>query len=60
MPTIDDDSQVILDLANLLVILLAQPDADTAIDGMHKVAQVIADRAMSIRAQLEAEAKRCA
>jgi hypothetical protein len=54
MSTIDEDSQVILDLANLLAILLAQPDAETAIDGMHKVAQIISDRATSIRAQLNA------
>jgi hypothetical protein len=40
-----------------LVILLAQPDAETAIDGMHKVAQVIVDRAQSIRGQLEVGAK---
>ena len=57
MSTIDEDSQVILDLANLLVILLAQPDAETAIDGMHKVAQIISDHARSIRD--EVEAKQC-
>ena len=37
----------------MLAILLAQPDADTAIDGMHKVAQIITERAQSIRNQLE-------
>lgn len=57
MSTIDEDSQIILDLANLLAILLAQPDAETAIGGMHKVAHVISERAQSIRDQLEVGAK---
>lgn len=45
----EDDLMVIKDLADLLVVLLAQPDADTAIDGMHKVAWVISNRAKAIR-----------
>jgi hypothetical protein len=53
MKTLDEDSLVILNLADLLVILLAQPDAETAIDGMHKVAQTISERARSVRDQIE-------
>jgi len=45
----------IIDLADLLAVLLAQPDAEGAINGMHKVALVIAELARSIRAQLEAK-----
>ena len=52
MSTIDDDSLVILNLADLLVILLTQAIADTAIDGMHKVAMVISESAQMIREQL--------
>ncbi|QOZ52882.1 hypothetical protein [Bradyrhizobium sp. CCBAU 53338] len=53
MNTISEDIMVVVDLTNLLVVLLAQPDAETAIDGMHKVAQVISDRARSIQDQVE-------
>lgn len=53
MNTISEDITVVVDLADLLAILLAQPDAETAIDGMHKVAQIIGDHARSVRAQFE-------
>ncbi|WP_141340923.1 hypothetical protein [Bradyrhizobium sp. USDA 3458] len=54
MDTIADDLTRVIDLADLLAILLAQPDADTAINGMHKVAQIIGEHARSAREQLEA------
>ena len=49
MNTIDDDLGRGIDLADLLAVLLAQPDAETAIDGMHKVAQFIGEHARSIK-----------
>jgi hypothetical protein len=36
----------------LLVVMLAQPDADTAIDGMHRVTQIISDHAHALRDRL--------
>ncbi|MBR0801419.1 hypothetical protein JQ615_39340 [Bradyrhizobium jicamae] len=55
---IHDDIQRVIDLADLLAILMAQPDAETAMDGMHKVAQIISEHAISVKEQLEAEARR--
>jgi len=52
MTTMDDDSRVIVNLADLLAVLLAQPDADSAINGMHSVAQIISERAHSLREKL--------
>ena len=49
MNPIDDDLGRGIDLADLLAVLLAQPDAETAIDGMHKVAQIIGEHARSIK-----------
>ena len=45
----DDDTQTIIDLGSLLAIMLAQPDAETALDGMRHVAHMIVDCARSIR-----------
>jgi hypothetical protein len=39
----------LIPLADPMCILLAKPDAETAIDGMHKVMLTIADHARSIR-----------
>jgi hypothetical protein len=36
-------------LTDMLCILLAQPDAETAIDGMHAVLLMVADHARAIR-----------
>lgn len=46
------DIQDIVLLTDLLVVMLAQPDADTAIDGMHRVMQIISDRAHALRDRL--------
>lgn len=46
------DIQDIVLLTDLLVVMLAQPDADTAIDGMHCIMQIISDRAHAIRDRL--------
>jgi hypothetical protein len=46
------DIQDIVLLTDLLVGMLAQPDADTAIDGMHRVMQIISDRAHALRDRL--------
>jgi hypothetical protein len=48
----NEDSLVILNLADLLCVLLAQPDAESAIDGMHRVAQMISERAQAIQNRL--------
>jgi hypothetical protein len=46
------DIQNIVVLIDLLVVMLAQPDADTAIDGMHRVTQIISDHAHALRDRL--------
>jgi hypothetical protein len=43
----------IVALAGLLVIVLAGPDADSAIDGMHRVALEIGDKAKQLRQLLD-------
>lgn len=43
----------IFDLAGLMCVLLAQPDADTAIDGMHRVMTVMTERADALRKHLD-------
>jgi hypothetical protein len=48
------------DWATLLAILLAQPDADTALPQMHRVAWQIIDHARAIKLREEAKVKRCA
>jgi hypothetical protein len=45
----DDDTQTIIDLGNMLRVMLAQPDADSVLDGMRHVAGTIVDCARSIR-----------
>jgi hypothetical protein len=52
MDETNQDNRVVLDLANLLCVLLAQPDAETAIEGMYQVAHVISDRAQAIQNRL--------
>ncbi|NEV00697.1 hypothetical protein [Bradyrhizobium uaiense] len=46
-----DITDIVLPI-DLLVVLLAQPDAETAIDGMHRVTQIISDRAHALRERL--------
>jgi hypothetical protein len=48
------DLAAIEDFATLLVILLAQPDADTAIQQMHRVAGLIVCHARAIQTRQEA------
>jgi hypothetical protein len=45
------DLAAIEDFATLLVILLAQPDADTAIQQMHRVAGLIVCHARAIQSR---------
>ncbi|RXG85356.1 MULTISPECIES: hypothetical protein [Bradyrhizobium] len=47
------DIQNIVLLIDMLVVLLAQPDAETAIDGMHRVTQIISDHAHALRDRLQ-------
>jgi hypothetical protein len=54
------DIEAISDWATLLAILLAQPDADTALPQMHRVAWQIIDHARAIKLREEARARRCA
>ena len=54
------DAAAIDDWATLLAVLLAQPDADTAIDQMHRLAHLIVDHARAITLREEARARRCA
>ena len=44
-----EDDTAIIDLGSMLAILLAQPDAETAINGMRHVAITIVDHARAIR-----------
>ncbi|MEK9281176.1 hypothetical protein MTR72_16400 [Bradyrhizobium sp. ISRA442] len=53
-----DITNIVL-LTDLLVVMLAQPDADTAIDGMHRVMQIISDHAHALRERLKGS-KQCA
>jgi dUTPase len=55
-----EDLAAIEDFAILLTILLAQPDADTAIQQMHRVAQLIVCHARAIQSRVEAGTGRCA
>lgn len=52
------DIEAISDWATLLAILLAQPDADTALPQMHRVAWQIIDHARAIKLREEAKWKR--
>ncbi|WP_439356672.1 hypothetical protein [Bradyrhizobium sp. DASA03007] len=49
----NEDIQNIVLLIDMLVVLLAQPDAETAIDGMHRVTQIISDHAHALRDRLQ-------
>ena len=42
----------IFDLVSLLCVLLAGPDADSAIDGMHRLVLIIRERADHLREAL--------
>jgi hypothetical protein len=55
-----EDAAASEDWGTLLAILLAQPDADTAIDQMHRVSNLIVDHARVIRFREEARATLCA
>lgn len=48
--TIGEIAEEIEDFANLLILVLAGPDADIAIDGMYRVMLEIRDRAAILRA----------
>ena len=54
------DAMAIEDWALLLAFGLSQPDADSAIDQMHRVTWQIVDHARAIKLREEARAKRCA
>ena len=43
-----DITDIVL-LTDLLVVMLAQPDADSAIAGMHRVMRIVSDRAHVLR-----------
>jgi len=49
----ETDIQNIVLLIDMLVVLSAQPDAETAIDGMHRVTQIISDHAYALRDRLQ-------
>ena len=48
-----DIADEIFDLASLLCVLLAAPDAETAVDGMHRVVTIIRERAGVLRENLD-------
>lgn len=48
----ESDIEDIVALTELLVVMLAQPDAETAIDGMHRLMGIIADKARDLRERL--------
>jgi len=56
MITPEELADDIVAFAGLLVVVLAGPDAETAIDGMHKVAQEIGDKAKQLRQLLDDKA----
>ncbi|WOH53769.1 hypothetical protein [Bradyrhizobium sp. sBnM-33] len=45
----EEDCAAIIDEGNLLCIMLAQPDADSALNEMHRIATLIVDHARAIR-----------
>jgi hypothetical protein len=51
---IENDSLAIIEYAGLLVVLTAGPDAETAIDGIHRLMYEIKDHAENIKKQWEA------
>jgi hypothetical protein len=50
---IENDSLAIIEYAGLLVVLTAGPDAETAIDGIHRLMFEIRDHAENIKKQWE-------
>ena len=48
-----DIANEIFDLSSLLGVVLAGPDADSAIDGMHQLALHIRERAIALREALQ-------
>jgi hypothetical protein len=52
-----DIAHEIFDLASLLGVLLAHPDAETVTDGMHRVVLTIRERAGVLRETFEAKAE---
>jgi hypothetical protein len=52
-----DIAHEIFERTSLLAVLLAQPDADSAIDGMHRVAIIIRERAGVLRENLDPKAE---
>lgn len=55
-----EDADAIDDWATLAAIMLAQPDADTALPQMNRVMWQIIDHARAIKAREEARARQCA
>jgi len=49
----NQDLAAIEDHAYLLAVILAQPDAETAINSMHRIAQLIVDHVQAIRGRRE-------
>ncbi|WOH53524.1 hypothetical protein [Bradyrhizobium sp. sBnM-33] len=45
----EEDCAAINDQGNLLCVMLAQPDADSALNEMHRIATLIGDHARAIR-----------
>ncbi|MCP3469959.1 hypothetical protein NLM33_06400 [Bradyrhizobium sp. CCGUVB1N3] len=48
----ETDIEDIVRLTELMVVMLAQPDAETALDGMHCLMGIIADKARDLRGRL--------
>ncbi|WP_445215690.1 hypothetical protein ACKWRH_24985 [Bradyrhizobium sp. Pa8] len=46
------DIEDIVTLTDLLCVMMAQPDADTALVGMHRVMLIISDHAHALRERL--------
>ncbi|WGS23385.1 MULTISPECIES: hypothetical protein [unclassified Bradyrhizobium] len=46
------DIEDIVALTELMIVMLAQPDAKTALDGMQRLMGIVADRARDLRARL--------
>jgi hypothetical protein len=51
-PDVQDAAEEIFDLVSLLGVLLAASDAETAIEGMHRLTLIIRDRADFLRKAL--------
>jgi hypothetical protein len=53
----ENDSLAIIEYAGLLAVLTAGPDAETAIDGIHRLMFEIRDHAENLKKQLDASAQ---